>query len=95
MSEEEARTVGLRALAFVAAQESLLERFLSLSGMTLTDLRSGAEDPATLLGVLDFLLAHEPDLTAFCQRENLAPALPAAARARLAGEGGEPEGGEG
>jgi len=85
LTDETAWTVALRALAFVAADETLLERFLQLSGLSLDDLRIGAEDPAVLAGVLDFLLAHEPDLRAFCAAAEIAPELPAAARGCLVG----------
>jgi hypothetical protein len=86
----EAETLGLLALAFVVEDdEGLMPRFLALSGLALDDLRARAQDPVLLGAVLDFLLAHEPDLLAFAALHELPPA--AIARARRALPGGASE----
>ena len=79
-----AQAVGLQALAFVAGDQVLLERFLSLSGLDLAALRDRAESPELLAGVLDFLLANERDLFAFCEYSGLGPEAPARYRHLLA-----------
>lgn len=84
---DQALVLALRALAFVASQPELIERLLAVTGLTPEQLRDAAEDPALLVGVLDFLLAHEPDLVAFCEAEGCDPAAPAEARRCLAGGG--------
>lgn len=76
-------TVALKALAFIASDERLCTRFLLLSGLEGGDMRRRLNDPVFLAAVLDFLLAHEPDLQAFCAQDNLAPDAPAKARAAL------------
>jgi hypothetical protein len=85
----DAETLALIALAYVASDEELLPRFLALSGLDLDDLRARAQDPAMLGAVLDFLLAHEPDLIRFAELQEIVPA--AIARARHALPGGAVE----
>lgn len=85
MKTEQAATLAIRALGFLAADDDLLGRFLGATGMEPAELRAGADDPAVLAGVLDFLLADEPLLLQFCQAERLRPEEPARARALLPG----------
>ena len=87
----EAETIGLLALAFVVEDdENLLTRFLALSGLQLDDLRDRAQDPVLLGAVLDFLLAHEPDLVAFATANAMEPQTVGAMRRLL--PGGDVEG---
>ena len=55
-------TIALLALAYVVGDEALQPRFLALSGIAADELRARAQDPVLLGAVLDFLLAHEPDI---------------------------------
>jgi hypothetical protein len=59
------------------------ERFLAITGLDPDGLRAAIGESATHLAVLDFLLAHEPDLIAAAEALGLAPAELAAARGRL------------
>ena len=86
----DAETLALLALAHVIGDEALRPRFLALSGLEPDDIRARAQDPALLGAVLDFLLAHEPDLVAFAGSAGVPPA--AIARARRDLPGGEPSG---
>ncbi len=85
MDRETAETLALRALAYIAADERLLEGMIDRSGVDLQQLRETAEDPAVLGGILDYLLADEPVLLEFCRQEQLEPDLPSRARAALPG----------
>ncbi len=85
MTSEQALTIALRALSYTVGDEKLLPRFMALSGLDAAGLRAAAGDPDSLAGVLDFLLANEPDLIAFCEACDLAPELPAAAYRCLTG----------
>jgi hypothetical protein len=85
-SREEAEALAVSALAFVAAEPERLGRFLSLSGLGPETVRQAARDPAFLPAVLDYLMAHEPDLLAFAAELKLDPAAVAAARTVLGGE---------
>lgn len=55
------------------------ERFLALTGLTPDALRDGLGDPATLGAILDYLAAHEADLTAAADALNVTPQTLAAA----------------
>jgi hypothetical protein len=59
------------------------ERFLSLTGLTPDQLRSGLNDPAILGAVLEFLSGHEPDLLAAADALDMAPEQIIAAHRRL------------
>ena len=63
----------------------LLGDFLALSGLSVDELRARAGDPDFLGGILDFLLADEARLLAFCESEEMEPRLPGLARQALPG----------
>ena len=84
MGRDEADSVAVQALAFIAADRPLLDRFLAVTGINVADLRAAAATPGFLAGVLDFVLAHEPTLMAFAADQSLDPARVAAARESLA-----------
>jgi len=85
VTAEQAEALALAALAFLAADERTLARFIAESGFDYVTLRNATGEPMVLAGVLDFLLADERMLLAFCDAENIDPAHPARARARLPG----------
>lgn len=85
MERNAAETVGLQALAWLAAHEELLPVFMGASGASLSDLRSGAADLAFLGSVLDFLLMDDAWIVAFCDAEGLRYEAPMRARAALPG----------
>ena len=87
MQRETAETVGLRALGWLAAHEELLPVFLGASGASLSDLRAGADDPAFLGSVLDFVLMDDAWVAAFCDASGLGYDAPMRARAALPGGG--------
>ncbi len=80
---DDARTVALQALAFIAGDDDLMVRFVGLTGCDAADLRRQISDDGFLGGVLDFLLGDEPTLLAFVAAADLAPEAPMAARALL------------
>ena len=80
---EDAQAVALKAVAFIAADDDLLPRFIALSGCDLDDIRQRIGDLAFLSGVLDFILADEPTLLAFVAAAELTPETPMAARVKL------------
>lgn len=83
LSLDDAQTIALKAIAFIAADEELLPDFVALTGCGLDDIRSRIGDPGFLGGVLDFILGDEPTLLAFVAAEDLAPETPMAARNKL------------
>ena len=62
---------------------SRAERFLSLTGLTPDELRTGLGDPAVQGAVLEVLCGHEADLIAAAEALGISPAALAATRERL------------
>ncbi|MEM1065059.1 MAG: DUF3572 domain-containing protein [Pseudomonadota bacterium] len=82
---DDAETIALQALAWIAEDEDLLPAFLAISGAEAGALREAAGDPGFLGAVLDFVLAEDPRVLAFCEMHGLPPEDPAEARAMLPG----------
>lgn len=80
---DEAEALAARALQFLADEPRLLSRFLAFSGISPQAIRRAAREPGFAAGVLDFLLAHEPDLLAFSSASGHSPGDVAEARAAL------------
>ena len=87
MTPDAAEALAAEALAWIAAQEALLAGFMEWSGSDPATLGARIGDPELLAAVLDFLLADEPALIAFCENRGVAPAVPL--RARAARQGGD------
>jgi hypothetical protein len=85
LTREDAEALALRAVAWLAGNEDLFLRFVSLSGMSVDHVRAGLTDPGMLGAVLDFMLSDEPTLLAFVTAHDLAPDLPGRARRLLPG----------
>ena len=85
MTPQAAETVALSALGWIAADEARAGAFLGAAGASPSDLRARASEPEFLGFVLDFLLADEEALLAFCAEANLAPEAPFRARHTLPG----------
>lgn len=83
MAQKTAETIAVKALSFIASNPSLLPRFLALSGIEAGEIRKAAREPGFLAGVLAFVLAHEPTLTAFSEASGIAPQDVAAAQRAL------------
>ena len=73
LTPEDAEAVAVSALSFVAGDSELLPRFLALTGIEARAIRHAAAEPGFLAGVLQFILAHEPTLMAFCEHSGTAP----------------------
>lgn len=85
LSTEDAETLGLQALAFIAGEERALLGLIAESGLAPDSLGRAAGDAAFLGCVLDFMLRDEALLLAFCDAQDLPPELPAQARTLLPG----------
>lgn len=72
-------------LGWLATEPDMLSRFLALSGTTADQIRGAANDPGFLAGLLDFIMAHEPSLMAFCDATGTKPETVAAAWHKLSG----------
>lgn len=59
MTELEAQTIALKALAWLAGNDELLPVFMGASGVMADEMRSRAGEPEFLGSVLDFLLMDD------------------------------------
>lgn len=83
-TSDDAQTLGLSALAFLAEDAPRMGRFLALTGLGPDHLRAAADAPETLLAVLDHLLGDESLLLVFAASKGIAPETVAPARIALA-----------
>jgi hypothetical protein len=72
---DDAQTLAINSLVFLAEDSELLPRFLALTGISADQIRTAASEPGFLAGVLQFYLAHEPTLMRYCEATNTDPAL--------------------
>ena len=84
MAKDSAQALAIAGLARLAGEDDLLMRFSALTGILPNDIRAAASDPGFLVGVLDFYLAHEPDLIAWAETDGFSPETVASARFALA-----------
>ncbi len=80
---ETAEIVAIQALSFVAGDAERLGMFLAETGIGPETLRSAAQDPEFLCGVLDFLLRDEAMVKAFSEFSHLEPRIVSNARDAL------------
>ncbi len=73
-------------LGWVIADDDHAGRLMALTGITPDELRERLGEPAVLVAVCDFVLAHEPDLIAAATALATTPEAIVAARHALAGE---------
>ncbi|PZQ11637.1 MAG: DUF3572 domain-containing protein [Ancylobacter novellus] len=77
--------IAARALAFLAGDPERLGRFLALSGLDPSTIRSAAQDPGFLPAVLDHILSDERLLLDFADAEGLPPEAVGRARQSFGG----------
>lgn len=77
---EAAEIVAVQALSFLAADPERLGIFLSETGLGPKTLRTAANDPRFLVGVLDFIVRDDATVAAFAEFASLTPEAVAAAR---------------
>ncbi len=88
VSTERASEIAIAGLAHIASDEEEMGRFLALTGLTASELRSAAAEPGFLVGVLDFFMGFEPSLLKFAESAGLNPQEIVDARHVLAGPEG-------
>ena len=70
---DDAETIALSALGFLADSPNRLELLMDQSGLDLATIRQRAADRNFLVAVLDFLLANEALLVDFCESTQTPP----------------------
>lgn len=81
---QEAETLAVQALTFIAADGSRLTRFLALTGLDPGTIRDAAGSPGFLGAVLDHVAGDESLLLDFASAAGIRPETVAAAREILA-----------
>jgi hypothetical protein len=84
-SQQDASTVAVAALTYLATRQDRLEAFVRMTGLDPAQVRDLAKQPDFQGGVLDFMLNHETDLLDFCEQEGLTPQRIQTARTNLPG----------
>ncbi|MCJ8140465.1 DUF3572 domain-containing protein [Falsirhodobacter halotolerans] len=84
-SRDAGETLAIQALVWLAAQDDLMPQFLAMTGAAGDDLRRAAQDPNFLGAVLDFILAEDDRVIAFCDAHSIPYTQPGRARAVLPG----------
>lgn len=82
---EDAETLALRALAFLAAEPERLEPFLSATGLSPQTLRAAAGEPGFLASVLEHVSGSDDLLLEFASNLGIRPEAVARARETLSG----------
>lgn len=72
MEQRQAEVIALEALAWLAADDALLDVFLGASGASVDDLRQRAADPTLQAAVLAFITMDDAWVMAFCDSTDLA-----------------------
>lgn len=85
VSQEEAESIAVKALVWLATDFERLGRFLGETGLSPETVRSAASDPAFLPSVMDYLARNETILTEFASEHGFDPAQVVLAHSRLAG----------
>ena len=70
---EAAESLAIQALAFLAADDARLGRFLAVTGIGPQDIRAAANEPQFLAGVLEYLTGDEPLLLEFAAQAGASP----------------------
>jgi len=90
LSRDEAESLSIEALSFLAADANRLARFLYATGLVPADIRSQAASAEFLAGILDFIAADESLLLVFASERGIDPAMVLAAKRSLTPDpGGE------
>ena len=88
MTEEMAETVALQALAWLVADQELVDVFLGRTGASIEDLRANAGSRETSMAVLDFLVMNDAWVEAVSTAQGWGHETVLTARAVLLGEAG-------
>ena len=90
-ASQNADFLAIQALAFLGEEPERLGRFLALTGIGPEDIRTAAQEPGFLAGVLDHIAGDQTLLAAFAAHAGIAPGEIDKARRALAGPGWERE----
>lgn len=87
-NQDQAETVGLKALAFLLSSPQQLDRFLAETGFSPAGIQANAQSPELLEGVLSVLVNDEALLLTFAANGDIKPEDVVAAHEYFATSGG-------
>ena len=73
MIKDEAELIAIRGLQHISTDETLLQRFVDLTGLDISDIRAAASSSHFLLAVLEFLRQDESECSMFASNLGLSP----------------------
>ena len=85
MTKEAAEGLAIQALTFIAQDGERLGRFLAATGVGPAEIRTAAQDPGFLAGVLDYVAGDERLIESFAADAQFDPGLIEQARLILNG----------
>ena len=85
LTRDAAEALAAQGLAFLAGEPARLSRFLSLTGLDISDVRRQADAPELLGAVLEYLTRDESLLLVFAANSSVAPETVTAALETLQG----------
>jgi hypothetical protein len=85
LGREEAEALAIQALTFIAGDGERLGRFLAITGIGPTEIRSAAREPGFLGGVLEYIASDDRLVAAFAGDMGLDPVAIDTGRAALSG----------
>jgi len=74
MTPQAAEGIAIQALSFIAADGERLGRFLAITGIGPSEIRTASREPGFLAGVLEYLAADDRLVGAFAAEASLDPA---------------------
>lgn len=83
---KDADALAIDILNWLAMEPDLLNRFIGISGIDVSQLRTAAQEPHFLQGVIGFLMGHEPTLMRYCEAHNQSPEQVIKAYEQLGGQ---------
>jgi hypothetical protein len=85
LTRAEAEELAIQALTFIAGDSERLGRFLAVTGLGPTEIRSAAREPGFLVGVLDYMASDDRLIATFAGENDVNPADIDRGRIALAG----------
>ncbi|MGB7409122.1 MAG: DUF3572 domain-containing protein [Pontixanthobacter sp.] len=82
-TSETPEAVALNLLIWVLSDQNRAERLLDLTGLTPDLLRDRLDSSSVQVAILDYVIAHEPDLIAACDDLDISPKTILGARRAL------------
>lgn len=85
LNTSEAESIAISGFTYLANEPEILSQFLSITGVSPNELRESIDQPAFLVGILDFFLSDDKKLLEFAKSKKINPENVHIARQLIAG----------